>query len=116
MSSPHALPTPDEVYISHVRLRDVDDQALSLSGWEQEYHQLSPGRYEGSVSWCSMKGIEFFVESSNQQLHQAGKVTNRKGSQFDGFSITTFAAGVPELYTWLHENEEVRFLPVKVVN
>jgi len=50
------------------------------------------------------------------QLHQAGKVTNRKGSQFDGFSITTFAAGVPELYTWLHENEEVRFLPVKVVN
>lgn len=74
MSSPHALPTPDEVYISHVRLRDVDDQALSLSGWEQEYHQLSPGRYEGSVSWCSMKGIEFFVESSNQQLHQAGSI------------------------------------------
>ena len=74
MPSPHALPTAEEVYISHVRLRDVDDQALSLSGWEQEYHQLSPGRYEGSVNWCSMKGIEFFVESSNQQLHQAGSI------------------------------------------
>jgi AraC family ethanolamine operon transcriptional activator len=74
MSSTHAQTTSDEVFISHVRLRDVDDQALSLSGWEQEYHQLSPGSYEGSVSWCSMKGIEFFVESSNQQLHQAGSI------------------------------------------
>jgi acyl-CoA hydrolase len=49
-------------------------------------------------------------------LHQAGKVTNQKGGRFDGYSITTFAAGVPELYTWLHENDAVRFLPVKVVN
>lgn len=49
------------------------------------------------------------------RLHQAGKVTNRKG-MFDGVSITTFAAGTPELYTWLHEQEDVRFLPVGVVN
>lgn len=50
------------------------------------------------------------------RLHQAGKVTNRKGSDFDGFSPTTFAAGIPELYSWLHENDHVRFLPVKIVN
>lgn len=50
------------------------------------------------------------------RLHQSGKVTNNKGSEFDGFSPTTFAAGIPELYTWLHENNDVRFLPVKVVN
>ena len=50
------------------------------------------------------------------RLHQAGKVTNNKGSEFDGFSPTTFAAGIPELYTWLHENDAVRFLPVKIVN
>lgn len=50
------------------------------------------------------------------RLHQAGKVTNNKGSQFDGFSPTTFAAGIPELYEWLHENTDVRFLPVKIVN
>jgi acyl-CoA hydrolase len=49
-------------------------------------------------------------------LHRAGKVTNRKGGNFDGVSITTFAAGTPELYEWLHNNEEVRFLPVRVVN
>jgi len=50
------------------------------------------------------------------RLHQAGKVTNNKGSDFDGFSPTTFAAGIPELYSWLHNNEAVRFLPVKIVN
>ena len=50
------------------------------------------------------------------RLHQAGKVTNRKGSDFDGYSPTTFAAGIPELYEWLHENDEVRFLPVHIVN
>jgi acyl-CoA hydrolase len=50
------------------------------------------------------------------RLHQSGKVTNRKGGEFDGFSPTTFAAGIPELYQWLHENDDVRFLPVHVVN
>ena len=49
-------------------------------------------------------------------LHRAGKVTNKKGGVFDGVSVTTFAAGVTELYEWLHENRAVRFLPVKLVN
>ncbi|MFZ4718569.1 MAG: acetyl-CoA hydrolase/transferase family protein [Ilumatobacteraceae bacterium] len=49
-------------------------------------------------------------------LHRAGKVTNRKGGCFDGVSVTTFAAGVPELYEWLDDNRDVRFLPVKLVN
>jgi acyl-CoA hydrolase len=49
-------------------------------------------------------------------LHKAGKVTNRRKGQFDGFSVTTFAAGTAELYEWLDGNEDVRFLPVDVVN
>jgi acyl-CoA hydrolase len=49
------------------------------------------------------------------RLHQSGKVTNRKG-QFDGVSVTTFAFGTEELYTWLNDNEEVAFLPVEIVN
>ena len=48
-------------------------------------------------------------------LHEAGKVTNRKGN-LDGVSVATFAAGTEQLYGWLHENEEVAFLPVDVVN
>lgn len=49
-------------------------------------------------------------------LHKAGKVTNRRKGQFDGMSITTFSAGTLELYDWLDGNDEVRFLPVDVVN
>lgn len=49
------------------------------------------------------------------RLHQAGKVVNRKGV-YDGFSVTTFAAGTRELYDWLDENTDVRFLPVEQVN
>ena len=49
------------------------------------------------------------------RLHQAGKVANRK-ALFDGVSVATFAAGTRELYDWLHENHEVAFLPVDLVN
>ena len=48
-------------------------------------------------------------------LHEAGKVTNRKG-QFDGVSVATFAGGSAELYAWLEDNDEVAFLPVEVIN
>lgn len=71
MSAASSSP-PVPPVITQLRLRDVDEQAVSLSGWEQEYQQLSPGAYDGSVLWCSMKGMEFFVEESNQQIHQAG--------------------------------------------
>jgi acyl-CoA hydrolase len=49
-------------------------------------------------------------------LCKAGKVTNLNKGEFDGFSVTTFAAGTAELYEWLDGNETVRFLPVDVVN
>ncbi|MFL5908130.1 MAG: acetyl-CoA hydrolase/transferase family protein [Solirubrobacterales bacterium] len=49
------------------------------------------------------------------QLHEAGKITNRKG-QFDGVSVATFAGGTNELYEWLDGNDEVAFLPVEIVN
>jgi acyl-CoA hydrolase len=49
------------------------------------------------------------------ELHEAGKVTNRKGT-YDGVSVATFAAGTTELYEWLDGNEDVAFLPVDLVN
>lgn len=50
------------------------------------------------------------------RLHRAGKVTNDAKGIFCGFSVTTFALGETELYEWLDDNDEVRFLPVDVVN
>jgi acyl-CoA hydrolase len=49
------------------------------------------------------------------QLHEAGKISNRKG-QFDGVSVATFAGGTEELYRWLDGNTEVAFMPVEIVN
>jgi acyl-CoA hydrolase len=49
-------------------------------------------------------------------LHRAGKVTNDRKGTYEGVSVTTFAAGSRELYDWLHENHEVAFLPVELVN
>ena len=48
-------------------------------------------------------------------LHEAGKVSNRKG-QFDGVSVATFAVGTQRLYEWLDGNQDVAFLPVEVIN
>jgi len=50
------------------------------------------------------------------RLCQAGKVTNEQKSAFEGYSVTTFAAGTRELYDWLDNNDAVRFLPVGIVN
>jgi acyl-CoA hydrolase len=49
------------------------------------------------------------------RLHQAGKVTNRKGV-YDGLSVGTFAAGSRALYDWMDDNKTVRMLPVAQVN
>ena len=50
------------------------------------------------------------------QLHVAGKVSNRRKGIFEGFSVATFAMGTRALYDWLDGNDDVRFLPVDVVN
>ena len=53
--------------------------------------------------------------SGLMRLHEAGKVTNRKGL-YDGISVTTFALGCAELYAWLENHSDVRFLPVEAIN
>lgn len=54
--------------------------------------------------------------SGLMRLCQSGKVTNENKGLYEGFAVTTFAAGVPELYEWLDGNRDVRFLPVEIVN
>jgi acyl-CoA hydrolase len=54
--------------------------------------------------------------SGLMRLCKAGKVTNDHKGVYDGYSVTTFAAGVPELYEWLDGNRDVRFLPVEIIN
>jgi acyl-CoA hydrolase len=49
-------------------------------------------------------------------LHRAGKVTNLRKGIHEGYSVCTFAAGTRELYDWLDDNPDVRFVPVEHVN
>jgi acyl-CoA hydrolase len=48
-------------------------------------------------------------------LHEAGKVTNRKGV-YDGYTVCTFALGSRALYDWAAAEPAVRFLPVTATN
>lgn len=51
-------------------LHDVQMQARSLDGWEQEYVQLSRGAYAGEIITLDLPGTTIFFESSNQRLHE----------------------------------------------
>jgi acyl-CoA hydrolase len=50
------------------------------------------------------------------KLVQAGKVSNLRKGMYEGLSIVTFALGTAELHAWLDQREDVRFLPVEMVN
>ena len=58
---------------------------------------------------------EMFTDGC-MQLHRAGKISNADKGLYEGLSVTTFAFGSPELYSWLDGNSEVAFLPVEIVN
>lgn len=58
---------------------------------------------------------EMFTDGC-MHLHQAGKISNARKGQYDGVSVTTFAFGSSDLYTWLNDNPDVAFLPVEIVN
>jgi len=109
-----APPTDVEVAIAQHATAYIQEGCTLQTGIGGIPSQIAKVLAEGPLGNLGVHS-EMFT-TGLMHLHEAGKVTNKKGSPFDGYSITTFAAGIPELYTWLHENEIVRFLPVRVVN
>ncbi len=72
-------------------------------------HRLATGR-------CGDFGVHTeMVSDGVMALHEAGKVTNRKGL-YDGVSVATFALGSDRLHRWLDGNPIVRMLPVSATN
>ena len=49
-------------------------------------------------------------------LHEAGKLTNRRKAIFPGKGVAGFAFGTARLYDWLDENPGVAFCPLEYVN
>lgn len=111
---PDAVPTEvDEEIARHVRPFITDGCTLQtgIGGIPSTIARLLADDNGGDYGVHS----EMFT-TGLMELHKAGKVTNAHKGQFEGMSICTFAAGTTDLYEWLDGNEEVRFLPVDVVN
>lgn len=53
---------------------DIDEQAASLNGWNQNYLQLSAGVFQGSVDRLKLEGVSLFIEDLHQAVHQTGRV------------------------------------------
>src|SRR5918996_3336730 len=116
-AEPFALPEPeagpvDEAIAEHAR-RFIPDGATLQTGIGGIPSAIVGRLAEGDGGDYGVHS-EMFTNGL-MRLHQAGKVTNRKG-QFDGVSVATFAGGSPELYSWLAGNDQVAFLPVEVIN
>jgi acyl-CoA hydrolase len=116
-AEPFALPQPepgeiDEAIARHAR-RFVADGSTLQTGIGGIPSAIVSRLAEGDGGDYGIHS-EMFTDGL-MRLHQAGKVTNRKG-QLDGVSVATFAGGSPELYDWLDGNDQVAFLPVEVVN
>jgi AraC family ethanolamine operon transcriptional activator len=63
---------------------DFEQQASLLSGWNQDYAQLSAGGFEGYVSELRFDDLHLFLEYSSQSLFQQGQL-----------GADTIAVGVP---------------------
>jgi AraC family transcriptional regulator, ethanolamine operon transcriptional activator len=67
---------PLQGFYSHVA-NDVDDQAISLTGWRQMYDQLTPGRFTGSIQELWVGGMQIFLESTSHVLRQSCVVDSK---------------------------------------
>ena len=111
---PDAPPTDaDRAIAEHIR-RFVPDGATLQTGIGSIPSVVATLLAEGDGGDYGIHS-EMFT-TGLMRLQQSGKVTNAAKGQFDGVSVTTFAAGTRELYDWLHENRDVVFLPVDIVN
>ena len=103
----------DEAIAAHAR-RFIPDGADAADRDRRRSRRRSSAASPRATAATTASTREMFTDGL-MRLHEAGKVTNRKG-QFDGVSVATFAGGSAELYRWLDGNDEVAFLPVEVVN
>jgi acyl-CoA hydrolase len=116
-ASPFELPQPeptalDDAIAAHAR-RFIPDGATLQTGIGAIPSAIVGRLADGDGGDYGVH-TEMFTNGL-MRLHEAGKVTNRKGL-YDGVSVATFAGGSRELYDWLADNDDVAFLPVELVN
>lgn len=68
---------------------DIHHQATLLRAWEQEYAQLQPGRFRGSVNFLRNGCVRLFSEQMNRATFQVGSLPEGRLA----FGLPTRAAG-----------------------
>ncbi|MBB4518971.1 helix-turn-helix domain-containing protein [Paraburkholderia fungorum] len=53
-------------------LADVHDHSLAVSGWEQVYRQMTPGRFQSTLVQAISNDFHFFRETTNRRVVQHG--------------------------------------------
>lgn len=53
-----------------VEAQEVDQQRIAIPGWEQQYTQMSAGRFAGRILHAEVEGIELFEEQMNLRVEQ----------------------------------------------
>jgi AraC-like DNA-binding protein len=108
-------------------LDDVHDHSLAVNGWEQVYHQMTPGRFESTLVQASDDDFRFFRESTNRRIAQAGvspegfssiavplyglSTGTFQGQQIDGFPLMLLGPG-EEFH--LHTPESMHYIGVSL--
>ncbi|MDF3936957.1 helix-turn-helix domain-containing protein [Pseudomonas citronellolis] len=53
-----------------VEAQEIDQQRIAIPGWEQQYTQMSAGRFAGRILHAEVEGIEVYEEQMNLRVEQ----------------------------------------------
>jgi AraC family transcriptional regulator, ethanolamine operon transcriptional activator len=73
-ASPLRHPHAAAICSGHYETHDFDEQAALLKGWNQDYAQISSGRFSGYVSEIQFDDVYLFLEYTSQSLFQSGQL------------------------------------------
>lgn len=74
LASPYAE-SPGGPRVERRLAHDANDQARAITGWNQLYDQLGPGRFEGAITELRLERIHLFAETTSHALRQTCVVT-----------------------------------------
>lgn len=58
--------------MTHVTSADIDEHAATLREWKQDYEQMTPGSFAGSLQEISWRNTQVFRETTSQAMHESG--------------------------------------------
>lgn len=80
---------------------DVNQQAQSLSTWDQEYNQHSTGQFHGYLDDIKLPGLHLFEEYTNHAVHQECCVNSN--TVWIGFSMDSYRPKLSGLRAEKHQ-------------